>query len=211
MSDWLGTWIATAAKNSVNGEFCKIGEAWGNCFMRLTYYGNDELKIDCTSLATNATNAACPYVSPRNRRGIMAGPDGVQIWYAAYAIWFYHQFIARIYQQFPTHGEGPYFSVPPADVLRVFLEREAYPGYDHFVLLNSALVRQMNYANEARLWTTLDIAGIQTGLLAVLNYTMTDFWTEMGRFDDVARQNAAIDESQQRGGGVSENDTAAES
>ena len=82
MSDWLGTWIATAAKNSVNGEFCEIGEAWGNCFMRLTH-SNDQRKIDCASLATNA----CPYVSPRNRRGIMAGPDGVRVWYAAYAIW----------------------------------------------------------------------------------------------------------------------------
>ena len=92
MSDWLGTWIAAAAKNSVNGEICEIGEAWGNCFMRLTY-GNDELKIDCTSLAISATNAACPYVSPRNRRGIMARPDRVQVWYAAYAIWCEYAFI----------------------------------------------------------------------------------------------------------------------
>ncbi|KAL8709766.1 MAG: hypothetical protein Q9220_005552 [cf. Caloplaca sp. 1 TL-2023] len=84
MDDWLKGWNASTV--------CNPGEAWGNCFMRLTFEGTGSGGGggDCTSIATGAGCAPLPRAG-----GVVQGP--AEILYGAYAVWFVNEYITRIY------------------------------------------------------------------------------------------------------------------
>ncbi|CAL8578187.1 hypothetical protein XPA_003986 [Xanthoria parietina] len=167
MNVWMLDWYNSAVYYKNAPENCHTDEAWGNCFMRLTL---NDTTASCTGTGT------CSYPSTiSNRSLMMQRPDRAKVWYGAYTIWFFQEYVSRIHTLFQNHlPRDGYDPNHPTLELVKFLDTEApWSGDSTFQELNSAMARVMDDAWRAQLWTGNDANGIQSGLLFVLRHQLT--------------------------------------
>ncbi|KAL8861894.1 MAG: hypothetical protein Q9178_001763 [Gyalolechia marmorata] len=102
MDGWLKEWN----RPGVTTE-CKPGEAWANCFMRLTNPNIPD--IDCTTMKSKT----CPEPKPAE---IVPGP--AEIYYGAWSIWFFTQYLNETYKWIPTGSASAIMGVE--EVVKIF-------------------------------------------------------------------------------------------
>ncbi|KAL8838855.1 MAG: hypothetical protein Q9176_004790 [Flavoplaca citrina] len=168
MNVWMLDWYNSAVYYKNAPENCHADEAWANCFIRLTL---NDTTVSCTG------NGTCPYPSTSSKRSLMMQrPDRAKVWYGAYTIWVFHEYISRIHVLLQKRLlRGGYDPNNPTLELNKFLNTEVPWSNDPtFQVLNKRLVNVMEDAWHAGLWTGTDGNSIQSGLLVLLRHQFTD-------------------------------------
>ncbi|KAL9000952.1 MAG: hypothetical protein Q9169_000436 [Polycauliona sp. 2 TL-2023] len=182
---YLTEWSKSSAQN------CPGVEAWGDCFMRLTLgVPLADTNVSCTD------DGNCPYPSALNNRGSLQGASRAKNWYAAYSIWFFHQYILRIHTLFENYKPQGGDQDPAHELSRFLQTKTPWSNNPAFYYLDEMIVKQIYDAMSNIVWTasssTKIHTAIQTGLLDMLRDHLTVLEKSGPEFLDVATEGALL-------------------